>query len=309
MIALTLSVLDHYGLFQDGNGQVLTDATIMILCPFHEEHTPSCSVSLEREYFFCFGCEEQGDLIRLIAKLEGITDLQALRRLVQIRRGIPKDARVMFSAAISSHSNPQVSRTYFRALVKPDWEAMPRSYMRMRGFSPETLRRFDVRINDWAEYETIWPIRENGIFKGYQMRASDDRPVKYLFSRGLHKKEVVYGDLRLGSGRPLVMVEGALDRWAVWQNAYKYVASTLNWATSEVQAKKLAAGKPSMYIAAHDNDEPGEEGFALLKRQMRKLTPDIPVVRLTLPRWCHDPADTPPLEMLGALERAIEGVA
>lgn len=41
-----------------------------ILCPFHQEKTPSCFISEELRAFHCFGCQAKGDLVYLFSKIE-----------------------------------------------------------------------------------------------------------------------------------------------------------------------------------------------------------------------------------------------
>jgi DNA primase len=52
----------------------------MISCPFHEEKTASCSVSLKKRCFHCFGCKKNGTLTELVMKLQGITKGEAIQR-------------------------------------------------------------------------------------------------------------------------------------------------------------------------------------------------------------------------------------
>jgi DNA primase len=50
----------EYGVdLQQKNGDELVG-----LCPFHEEKTPSFGVSIEKQYFHCFGCSAGGDVFR-----------------------------------------------------------------------------------------------------------------------------------------------------------------------------------------------------------------------------------------------------
>lgn len=64
----------------------------MGLCPFHEEKTPSFSVSNERGHYKCFGCGEAGDCFAWLMKTEGLSFPEAARRLADAA-GISVDER------------------------------------------------------------------------------------------------------------------------------------------------------------------------------------------------------------------------
>lgn len=52
-------------------------------CPFHQEKTPSFTVSPDKEIFYCFGCHETGDVISFIAKIEKMSPLEAAQYLIE----------------------------------------------------------------------------------------------------------------------------------------------------------------------------------------------------------------------------------
>src|SRR4051795_13514224 len=51
------------------------------LCPFHNEKTPSFTVSDDKGFFHCFGCGEHGDVIGFVMKSEGLAFREAVERL------------------------------------------------------------------------------------------------------------------------------------------------------------------------------------------------------------------------------------
>ena len=57
------------------------------LCPFHNEKTPSFSVSPQKGIFHCFGCGEGGNVIHFMMKIENMPFVEAVEKLAQ-RAGI-----------------------------------------------------------------------------------------------------------------------------------------------------------------------------------------------------------------------------
>lgn len=69
-----------YGIFIGRNG--------MACCPFHSDHTPSCS--FKGRYFHCFGCGAGGDAIEFAARLFGISRIDSAKKInVDFCLGLP----------------------------------------------------------------------------------------------------------------------------------------------------------------------------------------------------------------------------
>jgi DNA primase len=62
-------------------------ANFVGLCPFHSEKSPSFNVRRDRQFFHCFGCQESGDVVTFVMRLEGLTFPQAARSLAE-RAGV-----------------------------------------------------------------------------------------------------------------------------------------------------------------------------------------------------------------------------
>ena len=53
------------------------------LCPFHDEKTPSFNVNPSRGGYHCFGCQEGGDVISFLMKIDGLTFVETVERLAE----------------------------------------------------------------------------------------------------------------------------------------------------------------------------------------------------------------------------------
>ena len=56
-------------------------------CPFHDEQNPSFSVSPEKQFFYCFGCQAGGTVFQFLQKFDGLTYIEAVKTLAE-RAGI-----------------------------------------------------------------------------------------------------------------------------------------------------------------------------------------------------------------------------
>ena len=62
-------------------------ANMLCSCPFHSEKTPSCTVFLSQQSFYCFGCGAGGDVITFVRRIENLGYVEALEFLAK-RTGI-----------------------------------------------------------------------------------------------------------------------------------------------------------------------------------------------------------------------------
>ena len=62
-----VEVLSHYGLEQKGRGK-----QVKIICPFHDDHKPSCGVNLAKQVYNCFACGAGGNALDFVAHMEGL---------------------------------------------------------------------------------------------------------------------------------------------------------------------------------------------------------------------------------------------
>lgn len=119
------------------------------LCPFHTEKSPSFSVNPELGLYYCFGCQESGDAITFIRKLDGLDFPEAVERLAG-RAGIT----VRYDSTAVSKDRQRKDRLaaavgaaidfYHRILLEQPEGGRARGYLRSRGFDGDAARRFVI---------------------------------------------------------------------------------------------------------------------------------------------------------------------
>lgn len=104
-----VEVAQRYGLQLDRHGKCL--------CPFHSEKTPSFTISREKQLWYCFGCNEGGDVIELTAKLLSLSRMDALRQLNDdFMLGLPLHNRPLTIAEKRRAAAQQAQRERARVL-------------------------------------------------------------------------------------------------------------------------------------------------------------------------------------------------
>ncbi len=115
-------------------------------CPFHHEKTPSFNIQPARGLYHCFGCGESGDAIKFVMKYEGLTFIEAAKKLAAAA-----------NIAIEEKSDPQAAERkrliqlhaelaafYQRCLCKAQEAVAARNYLAARDLSPEVVERFQI---------------------------------------------------------------------------------------------------------------------------------------------------------------------
>jgi DNA primase len=116
------------------------------LCPFHNEKTPSFSVSPERGFFHCFGCGAGGSVFNFVMRVEGLSFPEAVRSLAR-RYGvsIPEFTESGPGARereALSRANQLAADFFFHVLWNTPNGAPAREYLKERGVDAETARAF-----------------------------------------------------------------------------------------------------------------------------------------------------------------------
>ncbi|MFJ4875450.1 DNA primase [Streptomyces sp. NPDC088745] len=165
------------------------------LCPFHDEKSPSFQVSPSKGLFHCFGCQEGGDTIAFVMKIDHLTFAETVERLAA-QAGItlryeeggynPSTQRGERTRLVEAHK--AAAEFYLQQLESPEAE-IGRAFLAERGFDQAAAAHFGV---------------------GYSP-AGWDHLTRYLRGKGFTDKELLLSGLAQESRRsPIDRFRGRL---------------------------------------------------------------------------------------------------
>lgn len=125
-------------------------ANYMACCPFHNEKTPSFSVSRSKQMFYCFGCGKGGNVFTFLMQYENYSFTEALRALAQ-RAGVDLPQMEYSEEARRAADlktrllavNKEAAKYYFYQLKSERGQAAMK-YLKDRALTDDTIRRFGL---------------------------------------------------------------------------------------------------------------------------------------------------------------------
>lgn len=115
------------------------------LCPFHVEKTPSFTVSPSKQFYYCFGCGESGDIITFLRKIENLTFHEAIERLSK-RAGIdykPLKGKQEHNRVSLLLSILKEAEEFYRKKLRESEEAMG-YLLKERRLAPDMIEKFSL---------------------------------------------------------------------------------------------------------------------------------------------------------------------
>ena len=122
------------------------------LCPFHDDRTPSFSVSPARNICKCFACGKGGNPVHFIMEHEQITYIEALKYLakkygIEVKeRELSNEERQAQNDRESAFIVNQFARDYYHDILlnNPDGRSIGMAYFRSRGFRDDIIEKFQL---------------------------------------------------------------------------------------------------------------------------------------------------------------------
>jgi DNA primase len=179
-------------------------------CPFHNEKTPSFTVSQTKQFYHCFGCSANGSAISFLMEYEGMHFVDAIESLADtMGMEVPRDQQ---AAQVRNDSKPLYTlmesiAAYYVSELRKSPEAI--EYLKARGLSGETAKKFSIGYvpDGWDGLLKHFPAEEAAMVKTGMLIQADGG--KRAYQRFRHRIMFPIKDRR---GRVIAFGGRVLDK-------------------------------------------------------------------------------------------------
>lgn len=255
------------------------------LCPFHNEKTPSFYVHKDKQYYHCFGCGANGNVIKFIMQTKNLTFPDTIKFLAE---------ELSLTMPVHCHENQQYKNAYtllskaqakYKRALANNKNAL--EYLKQRGLSESTREKFGIGYAcdfnlEQEEFELAktlgllnvrntcyffdritFPIQNNiGKIVGFGGRSINEAQPKYLNSKEsflFHKSEIIYGlfQAKQETHNYIIVVEGYMDVISLHEHGIKNSVATLGTAITAKHITSLFKYYEKIAFC-FDGDEAGQ---------------------------------------------------
>ncbi len=190
------------------------------LCPFHNEKSPSFSVSRQKQMYYCFGCGAGGNVFTFLMEYENYSFVEALKLLAE-RAGVElpeqeysKEARQRADIkAVLLEINKMAAR-YFYVQLKGTGGTHARTYLTERGLSDDTIKSFGLGFSNKYSNDLYQYLKARGYKDEYISQAGlisvDEKQGVYdkFWNRvmfpimDVNSRVIGFGGRVMGDGKP-----------------------------------------------------------------------------------------------------------
>lgn len=158
----------------------------MVKCPFHNDKTPSMSVNIEKNMFYCFGCGAGGDPITFVQKIDNLSFIDACKKMAEWY-GITACSK-------SPDNNAAYERIVTWAEKNLQKEDSAIKYLNRRGLNEESIKAFRI---GWIGDE--FPLAQHNLSQALLEKMGLAKNITQFFKRRIifpitmHNKHIGIG--------------------------------------------------------------------------------------------------------------------
>lgn len=147
-------------------------------CPFHHENTPSFSVTPDKGFFYCFGCQSGGNVFNFLMKFENISFFDAVKILAQ-KMNIPLPQKEKTQQEIAREretaklyrANEMAREFFYACLTKTAYGKQAREYLQSRGVTDEVIESFKIGFAPSAWDKLVHAFLDRGVEQDILIKA------------------------------------------------------------------------------------------------------------------------------------------
>lgn len=189
------------------------------LCPFHNEKSPSFSVSPGKQMYYCFGCGEGGNVISFVMKYENYSFIEAVQMLAS-RAGIElpqvtrsKEEKEKADKRSQILTINTLAAKFYYYMLKSEKGALAYHYLRGRELSDNTITGFGLGYSDKYS-DSLYKymkskgykddiLKETGLFTFEEKGVHDKFWNRVMFPiMDVNNKVIAFGGRVMGDGKP-----------------------------------------------------------------------------------------------------------
>ncbi len=263
------------------------------LCPFHDEKSPSFSVSPQKQFYHCFGCQASGDAIKFVMEYEKLPYPEAIEKLAS-----------QYNYSLNYTANAPAQRSQLLEKLNEWYQALldkaptAQQYLKERGIFESSIEHFGIgyapasgqtinfiKQNAFPMAEAVelgvagsdsgrefarfieritFPIHApNGSIVGFGGRTITGHQAKYINSpqtKLFNKSRLLYAyhlaKDKIYRQKEIIITEGYLDVIMLHQAGFTQAVATLGTALTQEHLPLLRKGEPRI-LMAYDGDKAG----------------------------------------------------
>ena len=159
-------------------------ANFSACCPFHNEKSPSFTVSPSKQFYHCFGCGAHGDAIGFLMEYSGLGYIEAIKELaagagMTMPEFEPRFAKKKDDDAPDLYDLMQRATQFYREQLKSSPRAI--EYLKGRGLSGQVAARFGIGYapDGWQNLQAVFPKYDDKNLKEVGLVIENDAGKRY----------------------------------------------------------------------------------------------------------------------------------
>ncbi len=159
-------------------------ANYMACCPFHNEKSPSFTVSPSKQFYHCFGCGAHGTAISFVMEHNGLGFIEAVNELASmagmiVPKSAPDEAKPSVRVMPGMQEVLQQALNYYRMALKQSPRAI--EYLKGRGLSGQVAARFQMGYapDGWQNLQTVFSNYDAEVLETVGLVVKNEQGRKY----------------------------------------------------------------------------------------------------------------------------------